>query len=118
MSDEMAGRLDRMRRAMARMLEQGREREFAALERAYQVLKREQAEEAARELVVQARVRRAAVRPVEEPRRWRLPRGFGVSPLARERAVQSPAPVAPQIPVGGLRPWRRAGLMSERIWRP
>lgn len=100
---------------MARMLEQGREREFAALDRAYQALKREQAEEAARRGA--GRVRRVAVRPVEESRRWRLPRGFGRSPLAQQRD-REPRREEQVVPAAGLRPWRGGHPMSERVWRP
>lgn len=118
-AEDIEVRLSRMRRAMARMLEQGREREFAALDKAYQALKREQVEEAARERVAQGRPRRVGVRPVEELRRWRLPRGFGRSPLAAQRAREG-RPVVPVVPVGrpALSPWRYGGSMSEVIWRP
>lgn len=107
---------------MARMAAEGREREFAALDAAYQVLVRERGEaEAARLRAERVRVRRAAAeRPSEEPQRWRLPRGFGRSPLAQQRDRSGWRPrEEPRGPEGGLRPWRRrGGLMSEQIWRP
>lgn len=121
MAEDVEARLSRMRRAMAKMASEGREREFEALDRAYQVLARERdQEEESRLRAERARVRRAAaVRPVEEPRRWRLPRGFA-SPLASRRAREG-RPEVPVIPVGrpALAPWRWRGVpMSEQIWRP
>jgi hypothetical protein len=115
-------RLERMRKAMAKLSREGREREFAAVAEAYAVLKREQMEAAEREHMERARARRAvrkAVRPVEEPERWRRPRGFGTSPLAAQRAREGRPVVAPQVPAGGhLSPWRGGSPMEERIWRP
>lgn len=54
----------------------------------------------------------------EAPKRWRPPRGFGRSPLARERDRHGGPREEPVMPAGGLHPWRRAHPMSERIWRP
>lgn len=120
MADEIEARLSKMRKAMAKMASEGREREFVALDAAYQVLKRERDEaEAARLRAERVRVRRAAVeRPVEESGRWRLPRGFA-SPLAAQRAREGRREV-PVIPVGrpALSPWRRVPPMREQIWRP
>lgn len=119
MADEVEVRLSRMRRAMAKMAAEGREREFEALDKAYQVLARERDEgEQARLRAERVRVRRVAVRPSAGSGRWRLPSGFGRSPGAVERDRQGPAAVAAQVPAGGLRPWRRGSLMETRVWRP
>lgn len=121
MVDEVEARLSRMRRAMAKMVSEGREREFEALDKAYQVLARERDQgEAARLRAERVQVRRAAAaRPSVASRRWKLPAGFGRSPLARERDRQG-RPEVPVVPVGrpALSPWRRGPLMSEQVWRP
>lgn len=64
-------------------------------------------------------VARRAERVPERPERWRLPAGFGVSPLAAQRAREGQRQV-PVVPVGRpvLSPWRRGGPMTERIWGP
>ncbi|WP_159053356.1 hypothetical protein [Streptomyces regalis] len=122
--DEVDVRLGKLRKAMVRMRRAGRQAEFAALADAYATLKREQMEAAEREHIERARARRAvreAVRPVERPGRWRLPRGFGVSPLAAERAREGRSEGGPQVPYGGhLSPWMtgRWSPMQTRIWRP
>jgi len=121
MADEVEGRLARMRRAMAKMTAEGREREFEALSRAYEALRveRDQVEaERLRAARVEAR-RVAAVRAPGGPRRWRLPRGFGRSPLAQQRDRVG-RPEVPVVPVGRLvlSPWRRGSPMEARIWRP
>lgn len=55
----------------------------------------------------------------QERVRWKLPAGFGTSPLAAERARQPRRGGAVQVPAGGLRPWRGGwSPASERIWRP
>lgn len=69
-----------------------------------------------------ARARRAQQRAEEErvrPARWRLPAGFGVSPMAAQRAREG-RPEVPVVPVGRpvLSPWRRGSPMAEQIWRP
>lgn len=121
MAEDIEARLSKMRKAMAKMAAEGREREFAALDAAYGVLVRERDEaEVARLRAERVRVRRAAAeRPVEASGRWRLPRGFA-SPLAVQRAREG-RPEVPVIPVGrpALSPWRRYGGMgAEVIWRP
>lgn len=123
MTEDVEARLARMRKAMAKMTAEGREREFDALDKAYQVLQRERDEqEAARLRAARVEVRRvAAVRPSEPSRRWRLPRGFGTSPLAAQRAREGrpDVPVVPDSRRRALSPWRRyGGSMSEQIWRP
>lgn len=122
MADEVAARLARMRRAMAKLLCEGRQREFDAVAAAYEALKRERDQEEAGRL----RAARLVARPVtaerapEEPKRWRLPRGFGVSPLAAHRAVHGSPSDVPVVPVGrpALSPWRRVSPMAEQVWRP
>lgn len=120
MADEVEERLARMRRALAKLAQQGRQREFEAVAEAYAALKRERdhtEEDRLRAARVEAR-RVAAERPVEEPRRWRLPRGFA-SPLAARRAHEGVADV-PVVPVGrpALAPWRRSHPMATQVWRP
>lgn len=122
MADETDVRLAKLRRAMVKLQRAGRQREFDALAEAYATLKREQMEQAEEELREQARARAAARRAGrvrEAPERWRLPAGFGVSPLAAQRAREGRSEV-PVVPVGrpALSPWRRGPLMSERIWPP
>jgi hypothetical protein len=96
--------------------------EFDRLSAEYAELKEKHVNASHREMKAAMRARRAAERaegPVEEPKRWRLPYGFS-SPLAAERARSGVRPREEPAgpPPGGLRPWRRGSLMSERIWRP
>lgn len=125
MADETEKRLAKMRRALAKLRREGREREFGAVASAYAALKAEQmarAEEEGRAAArARAEARRARVvrgRPVPSGV-WRLPRGFA-SPLAAQRARGIGVPrEEPSHPGYGLRPWRRSGgPMSEVIWRP
>jgi hypothetical protein len=122
MAEGVVERLARMRRAMARLQRAGRQREFDVLAAAYAALKAEQmecAEEEQRERARARRAARAAERPVERPARWRLPAGFGTSPLAAQRAREG-RPEVPVVPVGRpvLSPWRRGSPMAEQIWKP
>lgn len=121
MAEETVERLARMRRVMGKLQRAGRQREFEAVASAYARLKAAQMERAEEEGRVAARVRRAqrgAREPVEEPQRWKLPRGFA-SPLAAERARSGWQERRESVaPVGGLRPWRRGSLMETRVWRP
>jgi hypothetical protein len=122
MADGAEKRLAKMRQAMAKLRREGREKEFTAVAEAYAALKREQMERAEEELREQARVRAAARRAErvrEGPERWRLPRGFGVSPLAAQRAREG-RPEVPVVPVGrpALSPWRRSHPASEVVWEP
>lgn len=65
------------------------------------------------------RVRERAQVAAVEPQRWRLPPGFGRSPLAQERDRAGWRPrVEPSVPAGGLRPWRRGSPAAEVLWRP
>jgi hypothetical protein len=67
------------------------------------------------------RVRERAQEAAVEPQRWKLPRGFGVSPMAAQRAREG-RPEVPVVPVGrpALSPWRtgRWSAMQTQIWRP
>lgn len=123
MADEADVRLARMRRALAKLSREGREREFQAVAAAYRALKAERMEAAEVERREAARARRAvapAVRPSGGRReRWRLPRGFA-SPLAAQRAVQGfeREPLVPDSRRPVLRPWRQTSPMEQQIWRP
>lgn len=121
MSDETEKQLDRMRRVMGKLSREGRAREFEAVAEAYRVLKRERMEAVEVEQRAASLARRSvrAQEARERPRAWRLPPGFGVSPLARERARSGWRPrVEPTAPAGGLNPWRGRSPMEEKIWRP
>jgi hypothetical protein len=122
MAEDVVERLARMRRAMVKMRRAGRQREFDVLAVEYARVKAEQMEEAEVEQRERARARRAArvaERAVERPARWKLPPGFGTSPLAAQRAREG-RPEVPVVPVGrpALSPWRRGNPAAERIWRP
>ena len=73
MADEMVERLGRMRRVMAKLLRESREREFAAVSAAYAALKQQQVEQVGRPEREQQAVPRVARRPRElsEAERWR-----------------------------------------------
>lgn len=108
-----------LRKQMSRALRRGEQGEFDRLRASYDRLKDEHVMASHREMKSAMRAQRAQVAPVAS-RRWRLPRGFGTSPLARERAMQPFVPEALQVPARGhLSPWRRGGSpMAERVWRP
>lgn len=123
MADEADVRLARMRRALAKLSREGREREFAAVAAAYAELKRQRMEAAEAERREAVRARRAAV-PAVRPsggvrERWRLPRGFA-SPLAAQRAAAGfeRGPVVPDSRRPVLSPWRGSHPMAEVVWRP
>lgn len=122
MAEETVERLARMRRAMGRMLREGRTKEFEALAAAYASLKAEHVVRVHEEQRAAARARRAQQRAVtvqEGPKPWRLPRGFGTSPLAQQRAREGWRPrVEPTAPASAG-PWRGGWHpASERVWRP
>ena len=123
MADETAAKLAKLRKAMVKMQRAGRQREFDALASAYASLKAQQMEQAEQEHRAPMRARRAAQRPVEAQERvnpWRLPAGFGTSPLAQQRAREGRREGGPQVPARGhLSPWRGGWHpASEQIWRP
>lgn len=121
-AEEREERLAVLRRRLGKVLRRGESAEYDRLKAEYDRLKAEHVMASHSEVKAAMRARRAEERAQqarEAPKRWKLPRGFGRSPLARERDRLGPAPVAPQIPPGGLSPWRRGGgPMSEVVWRP
>lgn len=112
--------LVKLRRRMGRLLRRGETAEFDRLSAVYGRLKAEHVTAVHQEHVAARRAAVAALRAQERaegPKRWRLP--FTRSPGAYERDRLPSAPVAAQIPSGGVSPWRRhGGLMSQQIWRP
>lgn len=119
---EREAELERLRKRMRRAARRG---DAAVLERLsveYADLKAEHVTKTHEAYVAERRAVLAAQRAVRASvglRRWRLPAGFGTSPLAQQRAREG-RPGVPVVPVGrpALSPWRRGGLMTERIWRP
>lgn len=123
MGDEADVQLARMRRALAKLAREGREREFDAVAAAYAALKAQRMEQAEREhmeAVRARRVARVAERPSPGPGRWRPPAGFGVSPGAVQRAREGVAGggLVPDSRRRVLAPWRRGHPASEVVWRP
>jgi len=120
--EEREAELARLRRQVRKAGRRGDRPEYERLSALYAAQKAEHVVKAHEEYIAERRAARAAERaqrPVEAPRRWRLPAGFGVSPLARERARQG-RPDVPVVPVGrpALSPWRRGPMAAEVIWRP
>jgi hypothetical protein len=120
--EEREQQLGVLRKRMRRAARRGDAVELEQLSTQYAELKAVHVARSHEEGREAARVRAAARRAQEarvRPQRWRLPAGFGVSPLAAQRAREArPGWV---VPVGrpALSPWRRGGgLMSETIWRP
>jgi hypothetical protein len=111
-----------LRKRMARAARRGHMDRYEELRQEHDRLKARHVELSHEEQRAAARVRAVARRAQERPLpsgRWRLPPGFGVSPLAAQRARAGWRPrVEPSVPAGGLRPWRRGPSMSERIYRP
>lgn len=120
---EREEQLVKLRRRMGRALRRGEAAEFDRLSAVYGRLKGEHAQLVHEEHVAERRAARAALRAqerVERPERWRLPRGFGQSPLAAQRARGAGSGVVvPDSRRPALSPWRRSwSPMQERIWRP
>lgn len=119
---EREQQLVKLRKQMGRVLRRGDTAEFDRLSAEYGRLKGEHAQLIHEEYVAERRAVRAAVRAQEareRPKPWRLPPGFGRSPLAQQRDRGGWRPrEEPQGPAGGLRPWRRGSPASEVIWRP
>lgn len=107
---------------MARASRRGRTDQYAELRREHDRLKAEHVTKVHEEQRAAARARVAARRAQEAregPKPWRLPRGFGRSPLAQQRDRSGVRPrEEPRGPEGGLNPWRRGSSMTEQIWRP
>jgi hypothetical protein len=122
-AEERERELVKLRRRMGRLLRRGEMAEFDRLSAVYAAQKAEHVTAVHQEHVAARRAAVAARRAQEAavaPRRWRLPAGFGRSPLAQQRDRQGCA-VVPVVPVGrpALSPWRRGGSpASEVIWRP
>ncbi|MEH0642847.1 hypothetical protein QBB33_15495 [Streptomyces scabiei] len=121
-AEEREEQLVKLRRRMGRALKRDDAAGYDRLSAVYARLKAEHVTKVHAERMAERRAARAAQRArqrTEGPERWRLPRGFGMSPLARERARSGWRPrEEPSMPAGGLRPWRRGAPMSEVIWRP
>lgn len=121
-SEEREAVLSQLRKRMAKAARRKDMDRYAELRAEHDRLKAEHVTLSHKEQRAEARARRAAQRAeaaAVAPKRWRPPPGFGRSPMARERDRMGPVPGAPQVPPGGLRPWRRSGgSMSDVIWRP
>lgn len=118
---EREAELAELRKRMGKAVRRRDMVRYAELQAEYDRLKDEHLTASHAEMKVAMRARRAqerAERASEGPVRWRLPAGFGVSPLAAERARQPRPVAAAQIPSGGLRPWRVRHPATERLWRP
>lgn len=120
--EEREAVLEKLRRRVRRAAKRADGAEFERLSAEYERLKAEHVTLSHEEQRAQARARRVAVRAQEaqqRPERWRLPAGFGMSPLARERARTGVRPrEEPRHPGRGLSPWRSVSPMEQRIWRP
>ena len=119
---EREAELEKLRRRMRRAARRGDAEELERLSALYAAQKAEHVVKVHEEHIAERRAVRAAVRAQEareRPKPWRLPPGFGRSPLARERDRSGGPREEPRGPEGGLRPWRRyGGAMSDVIWRP
>lgn len=121
--EEREAVLSRLRKRMARAAQRKDMGRYAELKAEHDRLKDEHVMASHAEVKAAMRARRVRERAqvaLEAPRRWRLPAGFGRSPLAQQRDRQGCA-VVPVVPVGrpALSPWRRGGSpASEVIWRP
>lgn len=119
---EREAELARVFKRMGRAARRGDTARYEELRALHDRLKAEHVMASHMEAKAVVRARRAEERAQqarEAPERWRLPRGFGVSPLAAQRARGGGPREEPRHPGYGLSPWRRGGgPMSERIWRP
>lgn len=115
--------LSTLRKRMARAAQRKDMGRYAELKAEHDSAKAAHVEASHAEMKAQMRARRVRERAqvaAVAPRQWKLPAGFGRSPLAQQRERGGRAEV-PVIPVGrpALSPWRRGGgLMSQQIWRP
>lgn len=120
-AEEREVQLAALRKRMRRAARRGDAAELERLSAEYAEAKAVhvvQSHEEQRAAALARRAEKRAVGAQQQPRVWRLPRGFA-SPLAAERARQGwRAREEPQHPGGGLSPWRRPSPASERIWRP
>jgi hypothetical protein len=110
-----------LRRRMGRALKRDDAAGYDRLSAEYARLKAEHVTRTHEEYAAERRAARAAQRAQqarEAPKSWRLPRGFGVSPLAAQRARGGGPREEPRHPGRGLSPWRRGSLMETQVWRP
>lgn len=117
--EELEKQLEKTRGRLVRALRRKDEGRLAELAPLYGRLKGEFVSETHRVAREAARARRAVVEAQERPARevWKLP--FRRSSGAVERDRLPAAPAGPQVPVGGLRPWRGGyHPAAEVIWRP
>jgi hypothetical protein len=121
--EEREEQLNALWKRMGKAVRRGDTARYEKLRAEHDRLKAEHIALSHAEMKAAMRARRAAERAQrvqERPERWRLPAGFGTSPLAQQRAREG-RPEVPVIPVGrrALSPWRRSwSPMSEQIWRP
>lgn len=120
--EEREAQLSTLRKRMAKAARRRDLDRYAELKAEHDRLKDEHVMASHAEMKAAMRAQKARERAqvaAEPSGRWRLPRGFGVSPLAAQRARGGGPRVEASMPAGGLRPWRRGGgPMSEQIWRP
>lgn len=119
---EREAELGKLRKQIRKAGRRGDRAEYDRLSALYARQKAVHVEAVHEEYVAERRAARVAQRAEvarESSGSWRLPPGFGTSPLAARRAREGRPVGAPQVPAGGLRPWRRGGgPMSEVVWRP
>lgn len=120
-AEEREAQLSRLRKRMARAARREDLAGFAKLKAEHDRLKSAHVEASHAEMKAAMRARRVRERAqaaAVEPQRWRLPAGFGRSPLAQQRDRSGGPREEPRGPEGGLRPWRRGSPAAEVIWRP
>lgn len=123
-AEEREAALEQLRRRMGRALRRGETAEYERLAAAYATRKAEHAAASLAEYQREVRARRA-VREAERAREassrpWRLPRGFGASPLVAQRAREGAdrGLLVPDSRRPALSPWRGGHPAAEVIWRP
>lgn len=120
-AEEREAQLSRLRKRMATAARRKDMDRYAELKAEHDSAKAAHVEASHAEMKAQMRARRVRERAqeaAEEPQRWRLPAGFGRSPLAQQRDRSGGPREEPRGPEGGLRPWRRGSPAAEVIWRP
>jgi hypothetical protein len=119
---EREAELAKLRKRVRKAGRGGDRKEFERLSAEYAERKAEHVTLSHAEMKAAMRARRAAARAEraqERAEQWKLPRGFGTSPMAAQRAREGRPGGGPQVPSGGLRPWREEwGSMGSVIWRP
>lgn len=120
-AEEREAQLSQLRKRMAKAARRRDMDRYAELRAEHDRLKdaHVMASHAEAKAAMRARRARERAQQPQERVRWKLPAGFGTSPLAAERAREPRRGGAVQVPAGGLRPWRGGrSPASERIWRP